>query len=63
MYCISAEAGEKELPWEFFLWLAVFWGFRSLAPLLFARCLGKDDVIMSDEELKAAMERLGGAAA
>ena len=62
MYCISAEAGEKELPWEFFLWLAVLWGFRSLAPLLCARCLGKGDN-MTDEELKAAMERLGGAAA
>ena len=62
MYCIFAEAGEKELPWEFFLWLAVLWGFRSLAPLLFARCLGEGDD-MTDEELKAAMERLGGAAA
>ena len=62
MSCICAEAGEKELPWEFFLWLAVLWGFRSLAPLLCARCLGKGDN-MTDEELKAAMERLGGTAA
>lgn len=61
MYCISAEAGEKELPREFFLWLAVLCGFRSLTPLLFARCLGKGDD-MTDKELKAVMERLGGAA-